>query len=604
MPPPPQVNFEGRPMTGGSIPHVPRHRTLSPGRPNLRRHPRAISLQPDYRYSPHRQAPVSSSAAQPSPTRSRRRTSHTPRRSSTAVPTPLNPPSRRHRASASPIRPLAPLPHIPTLLLPENRPTGAPMPHWNPYSWAPPPRLPPPIYRDPRWHSQPVVPIAGTGLHTPAATPPVGIPTSVPTWFSPPPPSPPPRTPAPRKATVHVDPSTGEPASVHMVFSPREAEAHFPGVLPSSSSRRSHANLGPSPNASLSELFTPDRYRKFPLSSVFSPPTPPLTPTDSDDECGDVHIYPHPDTPADVRAELFPMGRATYRIPPRVSSSLSSSSSDRSSPVIPPVVPVPVLPTPSPSPPPSTAPGAYVWRPHPNPHPSYSPRTFWGPHVRARAPAPLTPRAAHALSGGYPLPGTQVGWTPSAVQWPPLAAGPSPALLLAPWIIPNPNTAGKPHIVWDVSLPPSTARRITGHDVFVDMYDVLWHPAVLPGARKMVIVCDTGMARGSLWSPIVIRQRTDLTCGDVFQAVYNFFQTQITDRELESITAAGHYEALLTAAHARCQTSPGLAEYNRLQGFKRVDCLGEWKMWWGTWIQYEHDGTWTLHLGLKAPAPF
>ncbi|KAI0293723.1 hypothetical protein B0F90DRAFT_1760912 [Multifurca ochricompacta] len=201
-----------------------------------------------------------------------------------------------------------------------------------------------------------------------------------------------------------------------------------------------------------------------------------------------------------------------------------------------------------------------------------------------------TPGHTFALSGGLPLPGTQPFWAPTE-SWPPSES--TLPLHVAPWLAPNPANADRPHVVWDVSEPPSKARRISGKDIFVDMQDAFSPDAtaVFPETDEIVVVCNTD-------------QEEQITSGDVFWAIYEFFQKPITRDEVELIKSRSEdeFRRLVEACYRRCLRAPGLADITRRQGVKRVDCLEDRTAWWGMWPVWAVDGTWSLHLGLM-PSP-
>ncbi|KAI0261860.1 hypothetical protein BC834DRAFT_829663 [Gloeopeniophorella convolvens] len=251
--------------------------------------------------------------------------------------------------------------------------------------------------------------------------------------------------------------------------------------------------------------------------------------------------------------------------------------------------------------PPDSSPGGIIpWQPYPYPHPAMSAPAFssipamMSPHVSL---TPLTPGQSLALSGGYPPPGMQPSWTPMD-SWPPSER--SLPLHLAPWLVPNPFNADRPHVVWDISEPPSQAKRISGKDVFVDMHDAFESKAtaVFPEADEIIVVCHTGLAQ-DMWPPIRIRKDC-VTSGDVFWAIYNFFQTTVTRTEVDRIAAHSEdtLNRLLDACYRRCRRAGGLADITRRQGVKRIDCLEGRTAWWGMWAVWALDGTYSLHLGL------
>jgi len=210
---------------------------------------------------------------------------------------------------------------------------------------------------------------------------------------------------------------------------------------------------------------------------------------------------------------------------------------------------------------------------------------------------PLTPGQMLAVPGGIPLPGTQPFWT-SVESWPPPFR--TLPLHLAPWLAPNPVNPDRPHVVWDVSQPPSTAKRISGKDIFVDMHDAFSPDAtaVFPETNEVVVVCNTGVGQ-DMWPPIRIR-KNKVTSGDVFWGIYQFFQKAITCDEVNLIKARSEddYRKILEACYQRCRRTPGLADITRRQGVKRIDCLEDRTAWWGLWPVWAPDGTWCLHLGL------
>jgi hypothetical protein len=216
-------------------------------------------------------------------------------------------------------------------------------------------------------------------------------------------------------------------------------------------------------------------------------------------------------------------------------------------------------------------------------------------------PTPLTPASGQALAmpGGLLLPGTQSFWTPVESWPPPVRTLP---LHLAPWLTPNPVNADRPHIVWDVSEPPSTAKRISGQDIFVNMHEAFSSDAtaVFPETDEITVVCNTGLAQ-DMWPPIRIR-KNKVTSGDVFWAIYEFFQKPISCDEVDLIKGRSEdsYRRLLEACYLRCRRAPGLADITRRQGVKRIDCLEGRTAWWGMWPVWAPDGTWSLHLGLMA----
>ncbi|KAI9438755.1 hypothetical protein H4582DRAFT_1950779 [Lactarius indigo] len=268
-----------------------------------------------------------------------------------------------------------------------------------------------------------------------------------------------------------------------------------------------------------------------------------------------------------------------------------------------PYVPSPHVPSPAASwhhlQPPTA--GAMAWQPYPYPYPGTLPTAaFWSTPALVAPSIPQTPMTLGqplAMSGGVPLQSAQPSWAP-VESWPPREQ--TLPVHLSPWLSPNPVNPDRPHVVWDVSEAPSKAQRISGKDIFVSMNEAFAPDAtaVFPETDEIVVVCDAGLAQ-DMWPPIRIRKEK-VTSGDVFWAIYEYFQKTISRDEVEHIKSRSEdgYRRLLEACYRRCSRTPGLADITRRQGVKRVDCLEGRTAWWGMWPVFTPDGTWSLHLSL------
>jgi F-box-like len=188
----------------------------------------------------------------------------------------------------------------------------------------------------------------------------------------------------------------------------------------------------------------------------------------------------------------------------------------------------------------------------------------------------------------------------TAEPWPPRER--TLPLHLAPWLAHIPTSSGMLHVVWDVSEPPSKAKRISGKGVFVDMNDAFSSnvPAVFPETDEIVVVYNTGPGLAQdLIEPIMIKKRK-VSCGDVFWAIYEYFQKPMSPDEVGIIKSRSEddYRRLLESCYRRCLRTPDLADIIRRQGVKRVDCLDDRTAWWGLRPVWAADGTWSLHLDL------
>ena len=208
-------------------------------------------------------------------------------------------------------------------------------------------------------------------------------------------------------------------------------------------------------------------------------------------------------------------------------------------------------------------------------------------------------------TGGYPMPGACPTWTPG--PWPPTSALATTSrrapIQLAPWIIPNPCNAALPHIMWDISQLPTTAKRITGNHVIVSVTDRLDNIATHPAVDRLVVACQVGVAQ-SLWGHIDVRASgaKGVTVGDVFTGIYEYFQKRVGRRELnrmkEMLGDEQLEERMAGAFYQRVLITPALPGYELKQGLKRVDCLDDACFFWGLYVSYNDDNTWQLNLGL------
>jgi F-box-like len=214
-------------------------------------------------------------------------------------------------------------------------------------------------------------------------------------------------------------------------------------------------------------------------------------------------------------------------------------------------------------------------------------------------PHHVVPHVMYSLEREGLLPNARI--TPCTSQaWPPRER--TLPLHLAPWLAPNPISADRPHVVWDVSEPPSMARGISDKDVIVDINEALSSnvPAVFPETDEIVIVFHTGLAQGVI-QPIRIKAHK-VSCGEVFWAIYEYFQKPMSHDEVDIIKSRSEddYNRLLEACYRRCSRAPGLEDTIRRQGVKRLDCLDDRTAWWGMRLVWAADSTWSLHLDLMS----
>lgn len=185
------------------------------------------------------------------------------------------------------------------------------------------------------------------------------------------------------------------------------------------------------------------------------------------------------------------------------------------------------------------------------------------------------------VTGGVPAPGTAPNWVPGA--WPPAEGRVFTPVTIHPILAPNPVDAYSPHLLYDISHDPTTARRRTGRDLVMSVYEMLSDEATYPAVREINIHVDHSLATTNFWGPIVVRAQEKITVYDLLRAVYEYFRKQLTQEEVDFLADLhpdnmGH---ILSAFQRRCRRTHNLEEYERLQGLMRIDVLGDSTHWWG-----------------------
>ncbi len=227
------------------------------------------------------------------------------------------------------------------------------------------------------------------------------------------------------------------------------------------------------------------------------------------------------------------------------------------------------------------------WVPHPLPDPVVPASAFWTPQwfsaPRVVHDTPIDVATALRLTGGVPLPGAApVGWAP---VWPPpqnaLPDTVSIPIHLNPYLAPNP--CGQiPFVAWDISQPPVTAKRVTGRNCVVDLTPQFGGTATWPAVKHLQIASDSCM-EGQFWGPIIVQSKEEITVWDVMNAIYEHFQQQLTQSEVDYISDLHpvNYRMMKDAWDQRCRKSNSLRDWERRQGLRRIDVLGDEKCWYG-----------------------
>jgi hypothetical protein len=229
-----------------------------------------------------------------------------------------------------------------------------------------------------------------------------------------------------------------------------------------------------------------------------------------------------------------------------------------------------------------TSKGVLTWAPHPA-LPNSSPGLCGDGSGGGRA------GTVDWLTGGSPTPGA----------WPPTTTPRRALIQLAPWMIPNPSNPALPHITWDISQSPATAKDSAGNVITDKLGDVATHPAV----DRLVIACQAGVAE-KLWGHIEVRasRPKGVTVWDVFNGIFEYFHKRVGRRRLDQMKEILGDELLeekmAGAFHHRVGITPALPGCEPKEELRRVDCLGDVCIFWGLYVSYNEDDTWQLNLGL------
>ncbi|KAI0628612.1 hypothetical protein C8Q77DRAFT_1039204, partial [Trametes polyzona] len=101
------------------------------------------------------------------------------------------------------------------------------------------------------------------------------------------------------------------------------------------------------------------------------------------------------------------------------------------------------------------------------------------------------------------------------------------------------------------------------------------------------------------FGPIRIRKDRAITIGDVLSKIYDFFQKPLREDQYAEVqrTHPDVWQSWTKAFTKRCRIY-AVPDVEWSKGMKRVDCLGERILWWGSWTTHNVDGTWQITLRL------
>lgn len=190
---------------------------------------------------------------------------------------------------------------------------------------------------------------------------------------------------------------------------------------------------------------------------------------------------------------------------------------------------------------------------------------------------------------------------------------------LCPWLVPNPIEFQFPHVKWDMSLLPTTAKRMSGTGVIYSLRDKFNDLATHPPVKHIQIIIPAGPAEpqglGLLWPNLVIKKETNITLGDILYAIYDFLNKSMSDAEVSQAkhrleTAKQyypHYESLEYAARQRAKVSQEIhAVGGSGRPFRRIDCMGTGqRFFFGLLLTYSQGGSdsrwWLVLYGQPQP---
>ncbi|VDB96136.1 unnamed protein product [Peniophora sp. CBMAI 1063] len=235
---------------------------------------------------------------------------------------------------------------------------------------------------------------------------------------------------------------------------------------------------------------------------------------------------------------------------------------------------------------------------------------------------------------GYPAPGSNIWAGSQGVNWPPSseevrrlkAQGvvQSGEIVLAPWLVPNPNDVNNPALRWDVASEPTTsAMRLTSRGTLVRARSAgeIWDGPVARGVsesgrgkigRVAVQVVNGGNRDDCIVDEFDVGADNggEVTIGRLLETLHEWARSPVDSAEIHAIRAnePARYDRICAHYHARVQQERGGTGVDRLRYSGEVlrvcDALEGRRSWWGAWVHHAGvDGTgrgtlWVLRVGL------
>ncbi|KAJ3930800.1 MAG: hypothetical protein NXY57DRAFT_278999 [Lentinula lateritia] len=151
-------------------------------------------------------------------------------------------------------------------------------------------------------------------------------------------------------------------------------------------------------------------------------------------------------------------------------------------------------------------------------------------------------------------------------------------------------------ICFDVAFDPRASKGVTvPYDIDIAHRRDMSHTDIrLPASThciltEMRIFIDSEEFR--CW-PIRVKRKEGIRCLDVYEAIYKTLQHRLTDDDVRTFGEA-RIQRCWNYCLQRCIDSPGLPEYNKQRGIRRVDLLRGRRFFRGL-VQSGDD--WILHL--------
>ena len=168
--------------------------------------------------------------------------------------------------------------------------------------------------------------------------------------------------------------------------------------------------------------------------------------------------------------------------------------------------------------------------------------------------------------------------------------------MLNPHLGVNPTSFFQPPLVWDIAHLPSraTLRHVTGRNLVVPIKDKEFKEAAVypPGMPMHLHLRHPAWSyMYAKWGPIIVecrRKDNKISVWDVLDAVHEYLQEPIGWEELLALAPHGNDDEncrrLLDSWDQRCRTADSLEDFERGQGIKRIDVIGDERRWCGRYI--------------------